>query len=189
MEWIQTYSFQFTEEIFRANVFIQNDNNYVDITYSDIINSSDGDIIGKKSGILSFFVKDEVEKKDSREIRIKFLSQVNESAPVNFFPSSNEVRVWTDKVSKTSYIAENTTDKQLTLTIIPSVSPGLAAENVKKIQCFCFEEQVLMPYERQEWPVRFYVSSEVGDNVNDIYLSYTLFETDRVLTDNMNHGK
>ena len=132
---------------------------------------------------------DEVEKKDSREIRIKFLSQVNESAPVNFFPSSNEVRVWTDKVSKTSYIAENTTDKQLTLTIIPSVSPGLAAENVKKIQCFCFEEQVLMPYERQEWPVRFYVSSEVGDNVNDIYLSYTLFETDRVLTDNMNHGK
>ncbi len=144
---------------------------------------------GKIYGPSSFFVKDEVEKKDSREIRIKFLSQVNESAPVNFFPSSNEVRVWTDKVSKTSYIAENTTDKQLTLTIIPSVSPGLAAENVKKIQCFCFEEQVLMPYERQEWPVRFYVSSEVGDNINDIYLSYTLFETDRVLTDNMNHGK
>ena len=97
--------------------------------------------------------------------------------------------MWTDKVSKTSYIAENTTDKQLTLTIIPSVSPGLAADNVKKIQWCCFEEQVLMPYERQEWPVRFYVSSEVGDNVNDIYLSYTLFETDRVLTDNMNHGK
>ena len=144
---------------------------------------------GKIYGQSYFFVKDEVEKKDSREIRIKFLSQVNESAPVNFFPSSNEVRVWTDKVSKTSYIAENTTDKQLTLTIIPSVSPGLAADNVKKIQCFCFEEQVLMPYERQEWPVRFYVSSEVGDNVNDIYLSYTLFETDRVLTDNMNHGK
>ena len=33
----------------------KNDNNYVDITYSDIIDSSDGDIIGKKSGILSFF--------------------------------------------------------------------------------------------------------------------------------------
>ena len=63
------------------------------------------------------------------------------------------------------------------------------SEYVKKIQCFCFEEQILKPYERQEWPVRFYVSSEVGDNVNDIYLSYTLFETDRVLTDNMNHGK
>ena len=55
----KTYSFQFTEEIFRANVFIQNDNNYVDIAYSDIIDSSDGDIIGKKSGILSFFVKEE----------------------------------------------------------------------------------------------------------------------------------
>ncbi len=48
---------------------------------------------GKIYGPSSFFVKDDVEKKDSREIRIKFLSQVNESAPVNFFPSSNEVRV------------------------------------------------------------------------------------------------
>ena len=87
--------------------------------------------------------------------------------------------MWTDKVSITSYIAENTTDKQLTLTIIPSVSPGLAAENVKKIQCFCFEEQVLMPYERQEWPVRFYVDSELSENVNNVYLSYTLFEKER----------
>ena len=134
---------------------------------------------GKIYGPSSFFVKDEVEKKDSREIRIKFLSQVNESAPVNFFPSSNEVRVWTDKVSKTSYIAENTTDKQLTLTIIPSVSPGLAAENVKKIQCFCFSEQTLEPYETQEWPVRFYVDSELSQNVNNVYLSYTLFEKER----------
>ena len=58
------------------------------------------------------------------------------------------------------------TNKKLTLSIVPSVSPGLAAENVKKIQCFCFSEQTLGPYETQEWPVRFYVDSELSENVN-----------------------
>ena len=142
---------------------------------------------GKIYGPSDFFKTEKQIK--SREVNIRFVSTVNGSAPVKFYPSSDNLEVLTDKVSSTTYVATNNTNKNITLTIIPSVSPGLAAENIKKIQCFCFEEQVLMPYERQEWPVRFYVSSEVGDNVNDIYLSYTLFETDRVLTDNMNHGK
>ena len=54
-----TYSFKFTEEIFRANVYIKGENNYVDISNSDLLNSVDGDILGRKSGILSFFVKDD----------------------------------------------------------------------------------------------------------------------------------
>ena len=86
-------------------------------------------------------------------------------------------------------MARNNTNKELTLTIIPSVSPGLAAEQVKKVQCFCFEEQTLLPYEEQEWPIRFYIDSELSSNVNNIYLSYTLFENDRKLTVSMTDGK
>ena len=96
--------------------------------------------------------------------------------------------VATDKVRRTTYVAKNNTNKSLVLTIIPSVSPGLAAEQVKKIQCFCFEEQTLGPYEQQEWPIRFYVDSELSKNVNNIYLSYTLFENERTDTLAMQHG-
>ena len=67
------------------------------------------------------------------------------------------------------------------------MSPGLAAEQVKKIQCFCFEEQALGPYEEQEWPIRFYVDSDISDNVNNVYLSYTLFEKNRENPMAMNH--
>jgi cytochrome c oxidase assembly protein subunit 11 len=75
----------------------------------------------------------------------------------------------------------------LTLSIVPSVSPGLAADNIKKIQCFCFSEQTLGPYETQEWPIRFYVDSELTENVNDVYLSYTLFEKEREEAVAVNH--
>ena len=49
-----TYSFKFTEEIYRANVY-SNDESFVDISYKQILESRDGDIIGKSCGILSFF--------------------------------------------------------------------------------------------------------------------------------------
>ena len=52
----KTYSFKFTEEIYRANVY-NNQESYVDITYEQILESKDGDIIGNSCGILSFFVK------------------------------------------------------------------------------------------------------------------------------------
>ena len=56
----------------------------------------------------------------------------------------------------TTYIAENKTNKRITVRIVPSVSPGLAADNVKKIQCFCLDgDIVLEPYEKQEWQLRF----------------------------------
>ncbi len=144
-------------------------------------------INGKIYGPSDFFKKKE--EVVSRNVNVRFLSQVNGSAPVTFFPTSESIKVLTDKVSKTSFVARNNTNKELTLTIIPSVSPGLAAEQVKKVQCFCFEEQTLLPYEEQEWPIRFYIDSELSSNVNNIYLSYTLFENDRKLTVSMTDGK
>ena len=74
---------------------------------------------GKIYGPSDFF-KSEKEVRE-RNINIRFLSQVNESAPVTFYPSSESLEVVTDKVSRTSYVARNNTSKTLTLTIVPSV--------------------------------------------------------------------
>ena len=140
---------------------------------------------GKIYGPSDFFKKNT--ETYERQVNIRFLSTVNGSAPVTFYPTETNIEVMTDKVSKTSYVATNNTNKKLTLSIVPSVSPGLAAENIKKIQCFCFSEQTLEPYETQEWPIRFYVDSELTENVNNVYLSYTLFEKEREEALAVNH--
>ena len=133
---------------------------------------------GKIYGPSDFFKKqDEIKE---REINIKFLSTVSGAAPIEFYPSVQNLLVITDTVSATTYIAENKTNKKITVSVVPSVSPGLAADNVKKIQCFCLDgDIVLEPYEKQEWPLRFFIDSDLRKNVNDVYLSYTLFEKDR----------
>ncbi|KAI8554009.1 hypothetical protein RHMOL_Rhmol05G0063700 [Rhododendron molle] len=57
----------------------------------------------------------------------------------------------------------------------------LAAVYFNKIQCFCFEEQRLLPGEQIDMPVFFYIDPEFEtdpkmDGSNNLILSYTFFK-------------
>ncbi|MEO0943572.1 MAG: cytochrome c oxidase assembly protein, partial [Pseudomonadota bacterium] len=64
-----------------------------------------------------------------------------------------------------------------------NVAPFSAGAYFSKIQCFCFEMQVLQPGERVSMPVSYFVEPEILDDadarfVKTITLSYTFHETD-----------
>jgi cytochrome c oxidase assembly protein subunit 11 len=64
---------------------------------------------------------------------------------------------------------------------ILSLVPFTAADFFHKTECFCFEQQMLLPGEEVEMPMRFIVGRELPKNVGSINLSYALFDiTDRV---------
>ncbi|KAF6168597.1 hypothetical protein GIB67_005209 [Kingdonia uniflora] len=57
----------------------------------------------------------------------------------------------------------------------------IAAVYFNKIQCFCFEEQLLLPGEQIDMPVFFYIDPEFEtdprmDGINNLVLSYTFFK-------------
>ena len=53
-------SFKFTEQINRANVYLdQNTESEIFIKKSSLLSSKEGDKIGQNSGILSFFITDD----------------------------------------------------------------------------------------------------------------------------------
>jgi cytochrome c oxidase assembly protein subunit 11 len=63
------------------------------------------------------------------------------------------------------------------------VVPFSAGSYFTKIDCFCFEEQVLQPGERVQMPVSFYIDPAIIDDreakfVKSITLSYTFYEID-----------
>jgi cytochrome c oxidase assembly protein subunit 11 len=59
---------------------------------------------------------------------------------------------------------------------IPSIAPGRAASYFHKTECFCFDQQVLMPGEKVEMPMRFIVDRDLPEGVVTISLSYTMFD-------------
>lgn len=53
---------------------------------------------------------------------------------------------------------------------------AMEASKHKKLECFCFEQQELMPGEEALLPVKLLVSNELPSNIKNIILSYTIFD-------------
>lgn len=64
--------------------------------------------------------------------------------------------------------------------LIQPPTPGLY---FNKIQCFCFDEQLINPEEEVDLPILFYIDPEFTTDtrmghINDVTLSYVFFESD-----------
>ncbi len=112
----------------------------------------------------------------NRLITVEFVASTNEQTPLDFFPIVKKMKIRPGKIYTVEYQAENLTSDHLVAQAIPSVTPGLAAEYFKKIECFCFDEQVFRPSEKKEMPVRFVVNPNLPKRYKTVTLSYTFFD-------------
>ncbi|MFZ2523866.1 MAG: cytochrome c oxidase assembly protein [Candidatus Ferrigenium altingense] len=111
----------------------------------------------------------------ARWVTVEFTSTVMPGMSWEFRPAQTRMRVHPGETTKISYLAKNPTNQAMAGQAVPSVSPGWAAQHFNKIECFCFQRQVLKPGEVKEMPLVFFVSPELPAEVQEISLSYTLF--------------
>ncbi|CAL9203655.1 cytochrome c oxidase assembly protein COX11, mitochondrial isoform X2 [Musa acuminata AAA Group] len=119
--------------------------------------------------------------KTSRELVVQFNADVADGMPWKFTPTQREVRVKLGESALAFYTAENRSSTPITGVSTYNVTPMKAAVYFNKIQCFCFEEQRLLPGEQIDMPVFFYIDPEFEtdpkmDGINNIILSYTFFK-------------
>tara|TARA_B100001057_G_scaffold142902_1_gene142602 strand:+ start:597 stop:1136 length:540 start_codon:yes stop_codon:yes gene_type:complete len=121
-------------------------------------------------------------KKDNRFVKVKFISNVANSAPLYFEPVVTEMTVQVGKPYNTHYVMKNNSARQLHTTASPSVTPGKLADHFKKIECFCFEQQTIKPGEKVDLGIQFVIDNDLPNNVGDLVLSYTMFDiTNKVI--------
>ncbi len=114
-----------------------------------------------------------------RVIKIRFDASVN-GVPWNFQPEQREITLRIGETAVAFYRAENYSKKAVTGTAAFNVTPLKAGLYFDKIDCFCFSEQRLEPWQVADMPVTFYVDpaildDENLDDVKTITLSYTFF--------------
>ena len=113
---------------------------------------------------------------EGRSIALQFISTNNEDMPWTFKPSKQVMKIETGKYHTATFYVKNTTNKRMVAQAVPSVAPSNAAAHLKKLECFCFEQQELMPGEEANLPVRLLVSNDLPSNIKNIILSYTIFD-------------
>lgn len=116
----------------------------------------------------------------SREIRIEFVSTVNEFAPWDFAPEVDSMTVHPGKMYFATFTAKNLSGADKVAQAVPSVAPVSAAEHFKKIECFCFTRQEFIADEARAMPLQFIVDPDLPEYVDTITLQYTFFDTARM---------
>lgn len=116
-------------------------------------------------------------------IKVRFDGSLERGMPWEFKPVAHEVELRIGETGLAFYEAHNPTDKPIAGTASFNVYPFSAGAYFTKIDCFCFEMQVLQPGERVQMPVTFYVDPDIVEDteakyIKSITLSYTFHVTD-----------
>ncbi|CAD5208886.1 unnamed protein product [Bursaphelenchus xylophilus] len=127
---------------------------------------------------------DKIEKMNEvkdRLIKVQFNADVPSSMQWNFKPLQKEIYVHPGETALAFYSAKNPTDRPIVGISSYNLTPFQAAYYFNKIQCFCFEEQILNPGEEVELPVFFYIDPDYAndpslEHLDQILLSYTFHE-------------
>lgn len=112
----------------------------------------------------------------SRTVTVELLSTLNENMASEFKSQHKKVTLHPGEYVTTSYWVKNLKDKPVVVQAIPSVTPGLAAQHIKKVECFCFTHQNLEAHQGMDMPLRFTVDPALPTSVKTLTLAYTLFD-------------
>lgn len=116
----------------------------------------------------------------SREIRVEFVTTVNEYAPWEFEADVDSMTVHPGKLYYATFTARNVSDQDRIAQAVPSVAPVTASEHFRKIECFCFTSQEFSARQERAMPLQFIVDPELPEFIDTITLQYTFFDTVRV---------
>jgi cytochrome c oxidase assembly protein subunit 11 len=116
-------------------------------------------------------------------VTVRFDASLHTDMPWEFKPEVRQMELRIGETGLAFYEAYNPTNKPIAGSASYNVAPYQAGAFFNKIDCFCFEEQVLAPGERVMMPVTFYVDPEIvadrdGKYVHTITLSYTFYQID-----------
>lgn len=116
-------------------------------------------------------------------ITIRFNANTSSGMPWEFNPLQKEINIFVGESALAFFQSYNPTDQAIVGISTYNVTPPQAALYFNKIQCFCFDEQMLKPGESIEMPVFFFIDPSFLDDpkmkeIDTITLSYTFFPSE-----------
>ena len=121
------------------------------------------------------------EKVLDETVLVRFDTNVR-GLPMTFRAEQVSQRVRIGETGMAFFDVTNSSDRPIHATAAYNVVPERAGPYFQKLQCFCFEGQVIAPGETMKFPVQYFVAPEIATDresrgVREITLSYTFYPT------------
>jgi cytochrome c oxidase assembly protein subunit 11 len=111
----------------------------------------------------------------SRLVTVQFDTNVHGDLPWRFSASQRQLQVHPGELVQVTFELTNPGSTAVAAQAIPSYGPQLAVAHVKKLECFCFEQQRMQPNETRRMPTVFVIDPALPKDVGTVTLSFTLF--------------
>ncbi|KAG5460510.1 MAG: cytochrome c oxidase assembly protein CtaG/Cox11-domain-containing protein [Olpidium bornovanus] len=137
---------------------------------------------GEAAGGTRFTEDDFVPVVGADRVKVIFNADRSLSLPWDFAANQSEVNVLPGETALAFFTATNRSTRDIIGVSTYNITPGKAAIYFNKIQCFCFEEQILRAGEQVDMPVFFFIDPAFAadpkmSDVRQIILSYTFFKS------------
>ncbi len=110
-----------------------------------------------------------------RFVEVFFESKIYDGLEVRFWCDKPSVQAEVGREAFNTYYLENTGSEVLHIRPIHQVSPIAATPHFGMRLCFCFNDQVILPGERKEFPVVFSFSPKLDPRTSTVSVCYSLF--------------
>ena len=115
-----------------------------------------------------------------RDITIRFNTDTGADLPWDFKSDKKYVKTKVAQQTLVTYTARNWSNRSTGGTAVFNVTPPKAGKYFRKIECFCFQEQVIEAGKTAHMPVLFFIDPEFAkdedmQDVTTITLSYTFY--------------
>jgi len=115
-----------------------------------------------------------------RKFKVQFIGHTQDQIPWEFQPETPSLIVNAGESALSFYKVFNRADRPIAGIAIYQIYPEEAAMYFNKIQCFCFENQLLYPNESLDLPLLFYLDPAINhdaklNDCQEIVLTYHFY--------------
>jgi cytochrome c oxidase assembly protein subunit 11 len=117
-----------------------------------------------------------------RRIEVRFDANIAPDLPVEFAPKQISESLRIGETGLAFYRIRNLSDQPIVARATYNVTPHIAGQYFAKLECFCFQDQVIAAGAEADLPVVFFVDPELVDDpdtrdLDTLTLSYTFFRS------------
>jgi cytochrome c oxidase assembly protein subunit 11 len=115
-----------------------------------------------------------------RTITVRFDANVAPGLPIEFTPEQNAKTLKLGETGLAFFRVRNISNHPVRAVASYNVAPHQMGQYFEKLECFCFQEQVIQPGQSSDLPVVFFVDPKLVDDIDTrdldtVTLSYTFF--------------
>jgi len=105
-------------------------------------------------------------------IEMNITTSLSSECPLEVTSLQKVIYMQRDETSMVFCRCYNPSEERLNILSVAIISPVEAIPYVVKLQCFCFEEFTIGPYETVDLPIVFFLDSDCPSDIDSIYLDY-----------------